>query len=104
MNLEKIRQLPYHKILIAFLAVLLGLTAGYGLSETMQSDEEISYCQGLESNLVQKYNTTAINCHEPGWVALSAENEEVENQTNMKCACTRIQDGRLTIFPIRVAE
>lgn len=103
MNTEKLQQLPYRKPAIAVIALVLGITAGYAVSTTMQPEQQVSYCQGLEQDLVQEYNTTAINCHEPGWVILAAENQEVENQTDMRCVCTRIQDGSLTIFPIRVA-
>lgn len=103
MKTEKLKQLSNWKPAVAIIALILGITAGYALSTTMEDQEELSYCKGLEEDLIQEYNTTAMNCHEPGWVVLAAENQDIENQTNMRCVCTRIQDGQLTIFPIRVA-
>lgn len=104
MNTEKLEQIPYRKPAAAAAVLLLGIAAGYALSTTAQPLQEQSYCQGLEEDLVQEYNNTAIQCHEPGWVALSKENPDVENQTNLRCACTRVENGDVTIFPIRSAE
>ena len=105
MQLDKTTLEKAVKTAVAILAAVIGIAAGYGAS-TLVLDEnstEVNYCQSLEGELQAQYNESSVICHEPGWVALSSMTEEVENKTDLRCACTRINDGQLTIFPIRAA-
>ncbi len=106
MELPEILQNNAAKALVAILAAVIGLAAGYALSTAViseQPDTKANYCQSLEEGLKNQYNASTVMCHEPGWVALSSMSEEVENKTEVRCVCTRINDGQLRIFPIRAA-
>lgn len=106
MEIPEIFQNKAAKVLVAILASMIGLAAGYAVSTVVISEDQggqQNYCQNLEQELANQYNTSSVMCHEPGWVALSSMSDEVENKTDLRCACTRINDGELTIFPIRAA-
>jgi hypothetical protein len=105
MDIDQINDIvSANKIVVLGLTLILGTAVGYALSVVMQPSQDKPYCQSLEEDLQNEHNTTSINCHEPGWVALSSESTEIENQTDMRCTCTRVENGDLTIFPIRAAE
>ena len=105
MEIPEIFQNQAAKAIVAVLAATIGLAAGYAVSTVVVQDQNTTdtYCQSLEEGLADQYNASTVMCHEPGWVALSSMSEEVENKTDLRCACTRIKDGDLTIFPVRAA-
>lgn len=76
------------------LGLVIGLTASYILESS--SGE----CSRIEDNIRQGQNFTGtIACYPPGVVDVNIS-EEIQNQTDLKCVCRKVNDGNVQLFPI----
>jgi hypothetical protein len=99
MELEKT-----HRVIIGIFALLIGIGAGYAAAWSTAPEDEQTYCEQLQEDLRAEHQTDSLMCHEDDWVALAQSNRDIENRTDIKCVCTQVENGALTIFPIRTPE
>lgn len=93
------------EIILGLFVLLIGIGAGYSAAwSTAPEEESKTYCEQLQEDLREEQQTDNLMCHEEGWVALGQSNQDIENRTDIKCVCTQVEDGGLTIFPIRTPE
>lgn len=107
MNLEEMNdKLEGKKIAAVFLSAVLGLSMGLGASQSMDTpvQEEESYCNSIESQVMEERNISGtLACFEPGLVQVNLS-EKVENNSELRCVCRQEYGDLEQIIPISVSN
>lgn len=96
----KLKDFDWQKAAAAILACIVGLSTGMAAAQSFQSDQEASYCDRIESEVIEDRNFSGnLACFPPGLVQVNLS-EEVENNSELRCVCRHEYRGVEQIIPI----
>ena len=79
-------------------AVILGLFLGFSASYLVDSSP--GECEKVQDEIRAGQNFTGtVSCYPPGAIEADIP-DRVENQTELKCVCRKINDNHIQLFPI----
>lgn len=80
-----------------------GLMTGV-LASDMTESKDSSECEELEEEIKSSQSFEgSLACYPPGVIDTNIS-EGIENRTELKCVCRKINNGNTQIFPITVAR
>lgn len=107
MNFDEIKdRIGGKKIAVVFLSVVLGLSFGFAVSQSMEteSQDKESYCNSIESQVMEERNISGtLACFEPGLVQVNLS-EKVKNNSELRCVCRQEYGDLEQIIPISVSN
>lgn len=84
--------------IIVLLAVVAGLSAGYGVSIYQEGGQ--SYCKAVEEGVRQNQSFQGtVDCFEPGVIPVNVS-EDIQNRSDLECVCRHSSNGDVRLFPI----
>jgi hypothetical protein len=100
MNYEDLEDFNRQKAAAAVLASLIGLSTGFAAAQSFQPDQDASYCERIESQVMEERNFSGnLACFSPDLVQVNLS-EEVENNSELRCVCRQEYRGAEQIIPI----
>lgn len=90
-----------NKAIILTSVFLLAIVTGVIISDFLKQD---TYCKDIEEQISSQQNFTGtVACYPPGVIEVNLS-ESVENETQLRCVCRKVNDGVVELFPITVSK